>query len=94
VGASDATSSPVCAIGEPMLRASQSSAAKDGYLIGPRGKRFIDFTSGWCVGNFGWNNRSIRATIRNFKGLTYVWAIATKPGTNSPLSWAIWRQGN
>jgi hypothetical protein len=46
--------------------------SKDGYLIGPRGKRFIDFTSGWCVGNYGWNNRSIRATIRNFKGPTYV----------------------
>jgi adenosylmethionine-8-amino-7-oxononanoate aminotransferase len=46
--------------------------SKDGYLIGPRGKRFIDFTSGFCVGNFGWNDRSIRAAIRNFKGPTYV----------------------
>jgi adenosylmethionine-8-amino-7-oxononanoate aminotransferase len=47
--------------------------SKDGYLIGPRGKRFIDFTSGWCVGNFGWNDRSIRAALRNFKGPTYVY---------------------
>jgi adenosylmethionine-8-amino-7-oxononanoate aminotransferase len=47
--------------------------SKDGYLIGPRGKRFIDFTSGWCVGNFGWNERSIRAAFRNFKGPTYVY---------------------
>jgi adenosylmethionine-8-amino-7-oxononanoate aminotransferase len=47
--------------------------SKDGYLIGPRGKRFIDFTSGWCVGNFGWDDRSIRATLRNFKGPTYVY---------------------
>lgn len=47
--------------------------SKDGYLIGRRGKRFIDFTSGWCVGNFGWNDRSIRATLRKFKGPTYVY---------------------
>jgi adenosylmethionine-8-amino-7-oxononanoate aminotransferase len=47
--------------------------SQDGYLIGPRGKRFIDFTSGWCVGNFGWADRSIRAALRNFKGPTYVY---------------------
>jgi adenosylmethionine-8-amino-7-oxononanoate aminotransferase len=47
--------------------------SKDGYLIGPRGKRFIDFTSGWCVGNFGWNDRSIRTALRKFKGPTYVY---------------------
>jgi len=47
--------------------------SKDGYLIGPRGKRFIDFSSGWCVGNFGWDNRSIRAAFRSFKGPTYVY---------------------
>ena len=47
--------------------------SKDGYLIGRRGKRFIDFTSGWCVGNFGWNDPRIRAALRNFKGPTYVY---------------------
>jgi acetylornithine/succinyldiaminopimelate/putrescine aminotransferase len=47
--------------------------SQGGYLIGQRGKRFIDFTSGWCVGNFGWNDRSIRAAFRNFKGPTYVY---------------------
>ena len=44
----------------------------DGYLIGPRGKRFIDFTAGWCVGNFGWNTRSVRGALRAFKGPAYV----------------------
>jgi adenosylmethionine-8-amino-7-oxononanoate aminotransferase len=24
-----------------------------------RGRRYIDFLSGWCVGNFGWGNREI-----------------------------------
>jgi acetylornithine/succinyldiaminopimelate/putrescine aminotransferase len=47
--------------------------SQDGYLLGPRGKRFIDFTSGWCVGNFGWNDQDIRAAVRNFKGPTYVY---------------------
>jgi adenosylmethionine-8-amino-7-oxononanoate aminotransferase len=49
------------------------AGSKNGYLIGQRGKRFIDFTSGWCVGNFGWNDRSIRAALRDFKGPTYVY---------------------
>lgn len=44
----------------------------DGYQIGPRGKRFIDFTAGWCVGNFGWNSRGIRAALRDFRGPAYV----------------------
>ena len=47
--------------------------SKGGYLIGARGKRFIDFTSGFCVGNFGWNDRTIVAALRNFKGPTYVY---------------------
>ncbi len=29
------------------------------YLYDERGKRYIDFLSGWCVGNFGWGNREI-----------------------------------
>lgn len=29
-----------------------------------RGKRYIDFLSGWCVGNFGWGNSRITKTPR------------------------------
>ncbi|HEX7807364.1 MAG TPA: aspartate aminotransferase family protein [Thermoanaerobaculia bacterium] len=29
------------------------------YLYDERGKRYIDFLSGWCVGNFGWSNSEI-----------------------------------
>ena len=47
--------------------------SRDGYLIGARGRPFIDFTSGWCVGNFGWDARGIRVAMRNFKGPTYVY---------------------
>ncbi|HEX7831497.1 MAG TPA: aspartate aminotransferase family protein [Thermoanaerobaculia bacterium] len=29
------------------------------YVYDERGKRYIDFLSGWCVGNFGWSNSEI-----------------------------------
>jgi len=47
--------------------------SRGGYLIGARGRRLVDFTSGWCVGNFGWDARGIRVAMRNFKGPTYVY---------------------
>ena len=58
---------------EPDAQGIAIVGSKDGYLIGPRGKRFIDFSSGWCVGNFGWDDRGIRAAFRKFKGPTYVY---------------------
>ena len=30
------------------------------FVYDARGKRYIDFLSGWCVGNFGWDNTAIR----------------------------------
>lgn len=42
------------------------------YLIDKEGKRYIDFTGGWCVGNLGWKNPEVEAAIKNFKGPTYV----------------------
>ena len=29
------------------------------YVYDARGRRYIDFLSGWCVGNFGWSNSEI-----------------------------------
>ena len=43
------------------------------YLISMKGKKYIDFSSGWCVGNLGWNHPQIEEAIRNFKGPTYVY---------------------
>ena len=37
-----------------------------------RGRLFIDFQMGWCVGNLGWNPPEILARVRNFEGPTYV----------------------
>lgn len=40
-------------------------ARTDGcYVYDERGRRYIDFLSGWCVGNFGWGNREITKTPR------------------------------
>ena len=36
------------------------------------GKSYIDFTSGWCVGNLGWGDGEIRARLRRFNGPSYV----------------------
>jgi len=36
------------------------------------GRRYIDFTSGWCVGNLGWGDAEVRAQLRRFKGPSYV----------------------
>lgn len=46
--------------------------SKDSYLIDQRGKKYIDFTMGWCVGNIGWNNNEIEKAIKGFNGPTYV----------------------
>src|SRR6478672_10456829 len=44
----------------------------DSYLTDARGKKYIDFMMGWCVGNLGWGNTEIRAAVRAFDGPEYV----------------------
>jgi adenosylmethionine-8-amino-7-oxononanoate aminotransferase len=43
------------------------------YVIDARGRKSIDFLSGWCVGNFGWGNKAIRQSIARFRGPDYVY---------------------
>ena len=48
-------------------------ARSEGSLVyDHHGKKYIDFTAGWCVGNLGWGNAEILAAIRNFDGPAYV----------------------
>ena len=42
------------------------------YLYTARGKKYLDFVMGWCVGNFGWNNQDIKKKIQDFNGPDYV----------------------
>ncbi len=44
----------------------------DSQLIDARGRRYIDFMMGWCVGNLGWGNTELRAAARSFDGPDYV----------------------
>ncbi|MEA2166491.1 MAG: acetylornithine/N-succinyldiaminopimelate aminotransferase [Thermoanaerobaculia bacterium] len=37
----------------------QVARTKGAFVYDARGKRYIDFLSGWCVGNFGWDNTAI-----------------------------------
>jgi acetylornithine/succinyldiaminopimelate/putrescine aminotransferase len=42
------------------------------YLVDRGGKRYLDFMSGWNVGNFGWSAPHLRAAIHDYRGPDYV----------------------
>lgn len=46
--------------------------AEGSYLFDAKGKKYIDFVMGWCVGNLGWGRPETREGIRRFKGPDYV----------------------
>jgi 4-aminobutyrate aminotransferase-like enzyme len=46
--------------------------ARGSVVVDARGRRYVDFVSGWNVGNLGWARKEIRAAIRRFDGPDYV----------------------
>ena len=52
---------------EPLAReepAELQVAATNGSIVtDARGKKYIDFVMGWCVGNFGWRHAAIAKAI-------------------------------
>ena len=46
--------------------------AEDHHIITSDGKKYLDFEMGWCVGNAGWNKKTIKQAIQSFSGPTYV----------------------
>lgn len=48
------------------------SKSSGSYLYDISGKKYIDFSVGWCVGNIGWNVKEIVSEIKKFNGPTYV----------------------
>lgn len=48
------------------------TGSRESFLYDANGKEYIDFLSGWCVGNIGWGNEAIKKAICNFDGPTYV----------------------
>ena len=51
----------------------QVSATNGSILIDSRGRKYIDFVMGWCVGNFGWGSPATKNAIERFKGPDYVY---------------------
>lgn len=52
--------------------------AKDSYIWDDKGKKYIDFTSGWNVANLGWNRKEIvDAGVKQLKRNSYspMWAL-------------------
>jgi acetylornithine/succinyldiaminopimelate/putrescine aminotransferase len=47
--------------------------AAGSYLYDTRGKRYVDFVMGWCVGNFGWGDPELERSIERFRGPDYVY---------------------
>jgi len=62
---------------EPLAReepAELQVAATNGSIVtDSRGRKYIDFVMGWCVGNFGWRPAAIAKAIERFKGPDYVY---------------------
>ena len=47
--------------------------AAGSYVFDTRGKRYVDFVMGWCVGNFGWGDPELERRIERFRGPDYVY---------------------
>ena len=47
--------------------------SRGSYIFDNRGRKYVDFVSGWCVGNFGWNNPRLERARRSFRGPDYVY---------------------
>ncbi len=50
----------------------QVARSEGSFVFDHHGKRYVDFTAGWCVGNLGWGNDEILAAVRDFSGPAYV----------------------
>lgn len=50
----------------------QITKSDGSYLYDEKGKKYIDFVMGWCVGNIGWGQEEIKKEIHKFLGPEYV----------------------
>ena len=55
-------------------RAELEVARTDGsFVYDAKGKRYIDFMMGWCVGNFGWGNSVLVKEAKTYRGPDYIY---------------------
>lgn len=57
--------------GEPAMEL-ELSRSDGSYLFDARGRKYVDFVSGWSVGNLGWNNPAIKSKVRHSTAPDYV----------------------
>ena len=55
---------------EPELQITRSRGS---YVFDERGRRYVDFLTGWCVGNLGWGQPQLERVARSFRGPDYVY---------------------
>ncbi|MCD6019709.1 MAG: argD [Bacteroidetes bacterium] len=54
--------------------------SKGSYIYDINDKMYIDFLSGWCVGNVGWGNNVLKKAIQEYEGPAYVYpGLSYKP---------------
>ncbi len=51
----------------------QVARTEGSFVFDEKGRRYIDFMMGWCVGNFGWGNAVLVEEARTFRGADYVY---------------------
>src|SRR3954447_23898999 len=76
----------------------QVAATNDSILTDSRGRKYIDFVIGWCVGNFGWRPAAIARAIERFRGADYVYPVYsyapwTELARQGLRSGSMWRRG-
>ena len=60
-------------VGRDVIADDVEIAKSDGsFLYDPKGRNYIDFLMGWCVGNIGWGQSEIKKRLAGFKGPEYV----------------------
>ncbi|MDB5728558.1 MAG: argD [Noviherbaspirillum sp.] len=51
----------------------QVARSEGSFVFDDKGKKYVDFMMGWCVGNFGWGNAVFLKAAAQFKGPDYVY---------------------
>ena len=50
----------------------EMGGAEDSVVFDRKGRRYVDFVMGWCVGNLGWSQPDIQAAIKQSRSPAYV----------------------
>jgi acetylornithine/succinyldiaminopimelate/putrescine aminotransferase len=62
--------SPLATESAPELRVTATNGST---LTDSRGRKYIDFVMGWCVGNFGWRSAATMKALERFNGPDYIY---------------------